>query len=198
MTDAPRPGKDTGGPQVPALTEAFRNNSVNMAWMLMVYLAATVVGFYKGEVVVPRWALESALKAASEMENAYGQNPLREAGLYIVQTAVFLYAGFLLGICAAIPPVYMMLSNALLTGAVTAHESESVLMAFPRMPAEIFEFLALWITLAWGAKLGLAWFHGPRMKNLRDSFLEGNAIFMKTVVPLLALALFFRIVMGLR
>jgi len=97
----------------------------------------------------------------------------------------------------AIPPVYVMLSSALLTGAIASTKGTGLIDAYPHTFPDALETAAMWIALTWGARLGLAWFRQPRLIGVKDAFIEGHNIFLKVVIPLLAGAFLFRAVFGI-
>jgi len=191
------PGNETTSSKLssPKLIGALRNNIPNMIWMAAIFIAATAAGYYNPEAV-PKWLIADAMETIKKMDNAWRDNLIAGAGAYFGQMALYLYVGFALGIATSIPSVYMMLSTALLTGAIAATKGGNLAGAYPNTIPDALEVAAMWVALSWGAKLGIAWFHKPRLKNAKEAFMEGNMVFLKVVLPLLAAALTFRIVFG--
>jgi len=177
------------------LVNALGNNIPNMIWMAAIFVAATAAGYYKPEAV-PKWLIADAMETIKKMDNAWHDNLIVGAGAYFGQMALYLYAGFALGVATSIPSVYMMLSTALLTGAIAATKGGNLSGAYPNTFPDFFEAAAMWLALSFGAKLGIAWFRKPRFKNVREAFLEGNMVFLKLVLPLLGAALIFRVIFG--
>jgi len=174
------------------LVQAFRDNIVNMAWIAAISIAATVVGYHHSGVV-PDWMLKAAMESMEQMEKSLQENPILSSGKYFVQLSIFLYMTFILGIAASLPPVYVMFSSALLTGAISATKGAGLGESFPHSIPDALDAAGVWVALSWGAKLGLAWFHRPRQKYVKEAFIEGHAIFFKVVMPLLAAAFLFRV-----
>ena len=167
-----------------------------MAWMAAIFISATAVGYYN-PAAVPKGLLTGAMETIAQFDNTWHDNPIIGAGEYLGQLALYFYVGFILGIATSIPSVYMMFSTALLTGAISATKGEALIAAYPHSVPDVLEVCAMWVALSWGAKLGIGWFHKPRLKSVKEAFIEGNMIFIKLVLPLLAAAFLWRIMFGI-
>lgn len=172
------------------LLPAFRNNASNLIIITAIFLVSCAVGYYRPQVVS-----EAILKTIKEMNADVNSNSFTGLLSYFGQMTLSLYLDFVMGIAAVIPPVFVALTSGLYTGAIAASENAGASAAFPTTFSDIIESLAMCVSLAWGAKLGMGWFHSPRLPNIKNAFNEGHTVFFKVVMPLLLASLFFKLVM---
>lgn len=102
------------------------------------------------------------------------------------------FLGLCLGVFFGVVPIFFMLINGYVLGFASrlSVNAEGVLSLWRLFPHGIFELPALFLSIAFGIKLGAFLFYPHKLKYLKFYFKKSIKAFLVIVIPLLIIAAF--------
>lgn len=175
-----------------SVREILKKNIPNIIGVFLCWAVGVSVGYFFPNFV--NAAVLSELTQTMETSaKELASQPIQSALLNGTRSALMLYVGMLLGVIFAVPPVYLLLSEGILSGSMIASQNELWRMLLPIDPPSLLEFYSACVALSFGVKIGISLFSPPRLLKVRISLWEANFVYLRVVLPLLALSVTWRI-----
>lgn len=176
-----------------SIKKILERNAPNILGVFSCWGIGVILGYFFPSVVNAD-VISELIRTLETSATEFAGEPIQSAILNGARSAVMLYLGMLLGVFFAVPPVYLLLSEGIFSGSMIASQSKLWLLLLPLDPPSLLEFYSACVALSFGVKIGLSFFSPPRLVKFRIALWEANRVYLRLVLPLLALSVMWRIV----